>query len=231
MRIILVITVFLLFKLARADVFVVIYATSEGKTGHCGIAVEDYQIRIEDIHDGPNLVYRRDSVKTGTLTYYDLWPKNNDYKNRYDGDVESEYFKLPSSRWKGLISLRTLSDQGLPHKFGYGCNAIVRIPCERRTDFQVVEFLDSILDARAAFNAMKYNCCDFVVRALNYITDRELNAREFVIKDYVTTPNKLYQVVSSWNYAEVIKDPGSIINGSFMQERIFGRLMSLLAIF
>lgn len=216
---------------ASADVYIIIYATHNGKTGHCGIAVDQYKVVVQEEWIGGIVNYRLDSVKTGTLTYYDLWPVNDSYKGNYEGDVEARYFKLPSDRWKQWISLRTLSDQGVPHKFGYPCDGLISFPCSKREDFEMVGYLDNRLRQQKAFNTMHHNCCDFVSDAITYLTGKEIVAKEFIIKNYATTPNELYKVVSGWLDVEIIKNPGVTVNGSFVQERVYERILPLLSLF
>src|ERR1044071_162622 len=51
---------------ACCNVYIVIYATADGRTGHAGIAIDNYQVHI--------LGDKEDTVADGTLTYFDLWP-------------------------------------------------------------------------------------------------------------------------------------------------------------
>ncbi|MEP6793321.1 MAG: hypothetical protein ABJB16_03270 [Saprospiraceae bacterium] len=225
------ITYFLSVAALRADVHVVIYATYHGHTGHCGIAIDDYRISVlESVRSGLPYYYN-DTINTGALTYYDFWPLKDLYKGRYDGDVDPIYYKLPSARWKQMISLKTLADQGVPHKFGYPCDALVSIPTTKQKDFELMEFLDKKIVGFKSFNSMQYNCCDFVAEALTHLTGRQIEAREFIVKDFVTTPNELYKTISRWKDVRIVKDPGEKINGTFFQERIIARLQPLLSIF
>ncbi|MEO6131492.1 MAG: hypothetical protein ABIQ02_06565 [Saprospiraceae bacterium] len=222
---------FLCITALRADVHLIIYATYDGKTGHSGIAIDDYSVKVIESTRSGQRYYRYDTVYTGSLTYYDFWPLNDLYKGRYDGDVEPVYFKLPSSRWKQMISLKTLADQGVPHKFGYACDGIISIPTSKQKDFELMEFLDKKIDIFRSFNSMEYNCCDFIVEALNHLTGKQIEAKEFIVIGFVTTPNELYKSISRWKDVVIVKDPGDKINGTFFHERIITRLQPLLSIF
>jgi hypothetical protein len=217
--------------LVKADVHLIIYATHKGETGHCGIAVDEYRIRVLEEIIGGKVIYRYDSVKTGTLIYYDLWPLKDSYKGNYEGNVAPMYYKLPSDRWKQFISLRTLSDQGVPHKFGYPCDGIISLSCSKKKDFEMMQYLDKKVTDHKHFNTMHHNCCDFVAEALTFMTGRQIEAKEYIIKNFATTPNQLFKVVAAWPGVSIIKDPGDKVNGSFVQERVLGRIMPVLSIF
>lgn len=209
----------------HANVHVIIYATCDGKTGHAGIAVDEYLIKIRETVKGGKTEYRADTVATGYVRYYDLWPKNDDYKVNYDRDVASTYYQLPSSKWKGLLSVKTLADQGVPHKEGYPSDGIITLRTTPKDDLQLEGFLQQRSDSGKPFNAMRYNCCDFVTEALVFLFGRPLNARELIFKTLTSTPNRLYKVLAKWPEAEVVKDPGNKVDGSFVQQRIIGRMI------
>jgi hypothetical protein len=79
-----------------ADVYVVIYATTETKTGHAGVAIDRYQIQRRDVTVSGVTAERADTVRTGSLTYYDLWPKDDVIpKTLTFQKVEPQYYKLP----------------------------------------------------------------------------------------------------------------------------------------
>ena len=222
---------FLVLNTVRADIYIIIYATHNGNTGHCGIAVDEYEVRILDKILAGQISYIHDTIKTGALTYYDFWPLKDVYKGRYDGDVEPAYYKLPSSAYKQMISLKTLMDEGVPHKFGYPCDAILSIVTSKHQDFDLMEFLNEKMRAFRSFNSMQYNCCDYVADALVHVTGKKINAKEFVVKDFVTTPNEMYKQISAWSGVAIVKDPGDKINGSFFHERILSRILPVLTVF
>jgi hypothetical protein len=214
-----------------ADVHLIIYATQQGRTGHCGIAVDDYIVQVQTYLSGGKTCYRADSIKTGTLLYYDLWPMKDEYKGNYEGDVAPIYYKLPSNHFKQYISLKTLADQGVPHKFGFPCDGILTFPVDQVRDFETIRFLNQLMLRNKDFNALHYNCCDFVIEAINHLTGLNISAKEFIIKNYANTPNQLYKVVSGMSGVRITKDAGPAVNNSFVQARVIDRLMPILAIF
>jgi hypothetical protein len=213
-----------------ANAYIIIYATHNGHTGHCGIAVDDYYIRVNEPTSDRG-IYTFDSIKTGSLVYYDLWPYKDEYKGNYEGDVTPRYYKLPSATYKQLISLRTLTDQGLPHKLNEPCDAILSYPCSTKADFLLKNSLAALVSRDKPFNAMHYNCGDFVLEAIRTITNQNYYAKEFVIKDFVTTPNEIFKVLSKEKNFRVIKDPGDRIQGTFVQERILERVLPVMHFF
>src|SRR4051812_29174889 len=98
------------------DVYVVIYATYKGKTGHAGIAVDKYKIVYHDVKTATGIVSKKDTVKTGELLYYDFWP-NDDYFNkvRTAKDIPGIFYKLPEKLFDE-ITPNSLVSQGIPHK-------------------------------------------------------------------------------------------------------------------
>jgi len=229
---ILIIFILMLFSSSLwADVHLIIYATYNGNTGHCGIAVDDYKIVVKETIQSGHTSYYYDTINTGTLKYYDFWPFDDVYKGQYNGDVKPLYYRLPSTTYKQLISLKTLADQGVPHKFGYPCDAIISIQTTNRKDFEMIDFLERKINEFKSFNSMQHNCCDFVTEALAFLTGKDLVAKEFIVKDFVTTPNELYKNVSLWPGITIVKNPGDKVNGTFFQERILARILPLLNAF
>ena len=182
----------------NANAYLVIYATSNGSTGHCGIAVDNYTIYVREKNVDGRSAFYYDTVHTGTLTYFDLWPKRDVYKGSYELDTDPVYYRLPSSSHKQLVSLKTLQDQGLPHKFQYPCDGILSITSSKKTDLLLLQYIEKLVDENAPFNSVKYNCCDFAIEALTFVTGKTISAKEFVLKVYVTTPNLLFREVSAW---------------------------------
>lgn len=225
MKVILLLSALLYAFTARADIHVIIYATCGGKTGHAGIAVDDYQIKISEVRTGGKTAYRKDTVATGFVQYFDLWPTNDEYKVSYDKDVEATYYRLPSNRWKRLLSVRTLAEEGLPHKEGYPCDGIITLPNSKAGDLELAAYLERKRDAGRPFNAMRYNCCDFVSEAIAFAARRQVFAKELVYKQLISTPNRLFRELRTWDGAQVVKDPGKKVDGSFFQERILGRMI------
>ena len=210
----------------RADVHVVFYATCQGKTGHAGIAVDEYEIRVLDCYPNGQAAYCKDTVKTGFITYFDLWPLEDKYKARYSEDVAPAYYRLPSSKWKNPITLKRLIEEGIPHKEGYPADGVFTFPTRPADDFRLLGFLRQKMNDSRAFNAVRYNCCDFVAEAVQFLSGKPIHAKEAVFGYQITTPNALYKRLMGWKEILIQKDAGASVQGSFLQERILHPLIS-----
>lgn len=201
---------------ARSNVYVVIYATVKGKTGHAGIAIDNYQMQI--------INGKTDTVWNGTLTYYDMWPANDKIGLfHYSKNREAKYFRLPNHIWKDNITPNSLFDNGIPHREFYPCDALLMIRTTALTDKILAGYLDSVCNAAMPFNPRYFNCSDFVVAAIEKIFRSEVRAREFIPLSFSTTPNKLCRTLMKRKEIVVLKDPGKKINKSFIAERILKR--------
>jgi len=207
------------------DVFIIFYATYNGKTGHIGIAIDNYRFRnIEGIFNGESR-NRYDTISTGKLTYFDLWPlKDNLPRSMAGKDIEAKYCKLPAASWEKEINLHTLYFDGIPQNKGYPCDGIIRFKTAPWQDYQMLHFLDSLIQANRPFNTRKYNCADFVEEAVEYLTGKNLSADELVLFKYSTTPNRLFKAIVKLKETKLIKNPGKKVNGTFWKERVLGRI-------
>lgn len=210
-------------QVVRADIYLVVYATCAGKTGHTGIAVDNYEIRIRDAGDNWSPV--NDTVKTHSLTYFDLWPKS-DRKMEILKDTEPDYFRLPNSSSERAITVESLMTYGIPHKEGYPCDGLLRIRTSPTQDYLIKVFLDRMSAEKRPFNTRKYNCTDYVLEAFNFITGQRVKAREFIPMRLSSTPNKFYKtILKEYAPAEVLKDASGKVQGTFIRERILYKFL------
>src|SRR5262249_39322261 len=150
----------------RADVYVVIYATTEAKTGHAGVAIDRYQIQHTDVVAGGVRAERADTVRTGQLTYYDLWPKDDAIPRAPTlPQVAPQYYKLPAASSERAIPVESLETRGVPHKEGYACDGLLRISTGAAADFALGRYLDGQMDRNRPFDAWRFNCVDYVLLA------------------------------------------------------------------
>jgi len=206
----------LCYKYAVGNVYVVIYATIDGKTGHAGIAVDNY--RIQTING------RTDTVADGTLTYYDLWPEQDDFRLFHISTNRSgKFYKLPNAIWPGEITLNSLYDNGIPHREYYPCDGLLMMRTGAMEDHSLKIYLDWIMQCGRSFNARYYNCSDFVLQAINKVTGQHIRAKEFIPLTFSTTPNKLCRKLMKRGDVTVLKSPGKKIKGSFFRERVLKR--------
>lgn len=191
----------------------VIYATHNGRTGHAGIAVDNYRqtIREKSI----------DTMPTGALTYYDLWPKSDVFRfGQYRKNREAEFYLLPNQRLPEPVTVTSLYDEGIPHKEFYPCDALMMFRTTPAVDERLKQYLDSMLDVQQVFNARSYNCSDFVRQALLQIIPDLPQAKEFIPFSFSTTPNKLCRRLLARDEVVVLKSPGRCIRQPFILARI-----------
>lgn len=202
---------------AGANAYVVIYATADGRTGHAGIAVDNYRVQTMN---GISF----DTVADGTLTYYDLWPEKDDFRLfRLSKNLGARYYRLPNAIWPGDITVNALLAGGIPHREHYPCDALLMVRTTVRQDHSLAAWLDSVMQSGRAFNARFFNCSDFVLQGLRHATGRNIRAKEFLPFAFSTTPNKLCRRLMQCGGVVVLRSPGNKINGSFFRERVLKR--------
>ena len=207
------------------DIYLVIYITRTGHTGHVGIAVDNYRIVARDtvLAGKQTVVY--DSVKNNTLTYFDLWGPADIALNEHDKDLPSRYFTLPRSSAEETITPDRFLTQGLPHSYDYPCDALVRIKTSASTDYELKRIAEAIQFEKQYFNSRAYNCTDYVLLCLNRVFRVDLSAKEYIPFTWSTTPNKFYRVLVSSLDVEIIREPGSEVNESFFKERVINTVL------
>jgi hypothetical protein len=214
----------MMYRSAIADVYIIYYATKDGKTGHVGIAVDNYRIIFRQVETGGKFIEKEDTVATGELTYYDLWPRDDEFGVTATlKDIPAAYYKLPASSMEE-ITVNSLYDKGIPHKEHYPCDGILKIKTNWEENNMLRGYLDSLIEANRAFNARSFNCADFVKGSLEYLKGIRIDATEFIFPGRSSTPNALYRELRKMPFVEVIKNADEAANGSFLKERIlYGR--------
>jgi len=203
------------------DVYFLTYATKDGKTGHSAIVVDNYIIYVTDHLENNIIRYRYDTLKTGTLTYFDFWPEEDHFSIINVGkDTKARYNRLPAASYDKEITIDYLKDYGIPHIRNYPCDGILLFKTSPYEDYRLVHFMDSIISLNRPFNVRRFNCSNFVLHGANYVTGRKITAKEFIPFSFSTTPNRLYLKLSKMDGMVVLADPGSKVNGLFFKERI-----------
>lgn len=193
------------------NAYVIIYASLNGKTGHAGIAIDNYSIENEN-----NVI---DTIANGTLTYYDFWPADGFGLSGFSKNCPAKFYKLPDRIWSSAITVNSLYDKGIPHREHYPCDAILMFNSTPSLDFHAHEYINSIIKSNRRFNPRYYNCGDFVVDILRLFTGK-IYAKEFVPFSFTTTPNKLCRKIMKQEGVTIIKSPGVKVKRNFFIERI-----------
>lgn len=209
----------------NTDIYLIFYATINGKSGHTGIAVDNYRIIVKDYYDENNeriSVY--DTIKDGTLTYYDVWPVKDDFNvNSVNQDYEPRYYKIPAASWENDITVNSLLKKGIPNEERYPVDGLIEIPNSPSDDYEIKDFIEGQIAKKRPFNVRDFNCADFVELIIEYQCACNINAEEYIFFKLSTTPNKLYQKVTAFENIKVIKDGTKKAKGSFTMERLLKR--------
>lgn len=207
---------------SQSSVYVVYYATCKGKTGHIGIAMDNYSVWVKENNE--NGLASFDTVASSELTYYDLWPDEDYFSITNTGrDIPAVYYKLPVASQE-KITLNKLYYQGIPHKEYYPADGILKISVSWQQNFWLNKILDSLAASNRIFNARKFNCTDFIRLSLEQFLNMPLKSSEFVGLGWSTTPNKLYRKLKSLPGIVVVKDAGNKANGTFLGQRVFYKI-------
>ncbi len=198
------------------NAYIIIYATHNGKTGHAGLAIDNYNIIVNEGNT--------DTVATGTVSYYDLWPSHDDFGLfSYSKSQQALYYTLPNAIWSQPLNIDFLTRLGIPHREGYPPDAVLKLSTTPADDFALTRFIHETIDSKTAFNPRFYNCTDFVSDAVAFVTMKKFRAKEFIPFSFTSTPNKLYKKLIQLEGIETLKTPQHSIRRSFVRERVLKR--------
>lgn len=213
------------------DIYIIIFATQEGFTGHTGIAVDNYDIFIRDEYEGEVLVINKDTIANGTLSYFDMFGpeeiKWDDFKN----NLEARFYRFPRTSAEEHLTIDYLLTKGIPHKYDRACDALIRIKSNASDDLLLIKNIDAIKKANPYFNPSYYNCTDFVISCLEGHSKIKINAKEDMVFLKANTPNRLYKELLTRPGIEVLKEPGTLINTSFFKEIILKKYLTNLNLY
>ena len=203
------------------NIYLILYATHAGQTGHVGVATDDYQVKISDCARCVGGV-KYDTVTTGELRYYDLWPAEDDWSySFFFGSVEARYYQLPNSTTARSITTRSLVNRGLPHALDGPCDGLLKLPVTWRELTQINNYLSGTARQKEPFNLYEFNCSNYALRALRLAYPELAVREERVLARYATTPNRLWEAAKELGGVTLLKDPGLKAKGRFNSERIF----------
>ncbi len=212
---------------AACDVYFITYATRDGKTGHSGLAIDNYIIQVHDKMVNGSIVSIYDTVKSGTLTYFDFWPEKDHFSIGNVGkDTRAKYNKLPAASYEKEITLYHLITYGVPHVESTPCDGVIRLETHPAEDYDLADYMDGIIALDRPFNVRSFNCSDFVLAGARHITGSRIRAKEFIPFSFSTTPNRLFKKLRALPGTEVVLDPGKKVNGIFFKERILEILLT-----
>jgi len=181
------------------DVILVVWATDNGRIGHAGIAVSNY-----------NNVNGK-MVPNGTYTYKDLWPGTAVGKSNFSEDVPAVYNEITTTSNELLNSDVTGSE-------GYSPDGGVQLTTDYATDQNVLQAISNHSQNNPNYNGITNNCSDLAKVGVETAAGKKINAAEKLGKNTSsTTPNKLFRATQSLTNAKIIKDPGKKVDNGFIE--------------
>ena len=203
------------------DIYLVFYLSQNGRTGHLGLAVDNYYIVVRDsISDGKEItVY--DTIRNNSLTYFDLWGPPEIRLDQHGQNLAPRYYKLPRTSAEARITTWYFMTKGLPHAYDYPCDGLVRIRTRPAQDMEMVKIAEVVRQQHPYFNTRSYNCVDYIINCLDTLFHVDIEAKEFIPFTWSSTPNKLYTSIGEYLDVDIIKDAGLGARNSFVSERIF----------
>ena len=213
-------------NISNANIYIAYYATQNGNTGHIGIAVDNYDIKIRDFYNNNTYSSKEDSVKNGTLSYFDLWPAKAIAKIwQIQNDYEPLYIQYPKSDFDAPFYLEDLFVTGIPKKKKKTLDGLLQINTTAKQDFLLRKAIDSLINTNRKYNAVKYNCTDFVKTILSIHFGKKIKIkREHILYAGFYTPNRLFKKLQKEANIELLIDPKEKTKGHFFRERFLKRI-------
>ncbi|RYJ42065.1 RHS repeat-associated core domain-containing protein [Flavobacterium beibuense] len=203
-----------------ADVYLIIWGTSDGEIGHAGIAVDNYKTVNKKDKKGNDILDKNgkpvtERVKDGTVTYYDLWPGGSGAdKSNFDKDVESSY-------GEAVTTLDELKNSDVTGSEGRPADGIIQLENTPSGDDLVTQTLQAFRNNNNSYNGINCNCSTYAADGIGMAAAAGsplTNYRENIGKySNVVTPNQLYKATASLPNATIIKDPGTKVEKKFIE--------------
>ena len=204
------------------DIYIIIYTSNDGRTGHVGMAVDNYDLFVSD--ESAFGSGRYDSVRNYTMTYYDLWGPKNLKWHQHNDDFKARYHTLTQSNSSERVDGNFLIEHGMPHKYNYPADAVIKIGSTPDEDFRFKEIINEVILNNPNYNTRNYNCTDFVIKSLEKLFEIDFINKEFIPFSWSSTPNSFYKELVQKLDVEILIDPGNKVEYSFFKERIIKSL-------
>uniref|UniRef100_UPI002616A91C RHS repeat domain-containing protein n=1 Tax=Flavobacterium sp. TaxID=239 RepID=UPI002616A91C len=215
------------------DIYLLIWFSKNGETGHAGIAIDNYKTVVKKDKDG-NTIYDKDGkalteqVKDGTYTYYDLWPNEAVGDTELQDNVEADYTKgIKINSLKDLMSKDpTQYRSGNVSAEGRSADGIVKIPTTYSQDVTAKQVASRDIKNDKSYNGCYNNCSTYAQRIINSAYP-SLNASQTIkpsgilrtIYDDAKTvaPNNLYNAALKIKGAANVKGPSSVVAKPYLE--------------
>ena len=143
------------------DVYLIIWASHNGRIGHAGIAVDNYKTQNKKDAKGNDILDKNgnpitEQVKDGTVTYYDLWAmwSRNRGKDNFDKDVTGLYNET-------VTDLKTLMNTDITGAEGQSPDGVVQLTTDQATDDLIKNDLADFKKNNPNYNGVKCNCSNY----------------------------------------------------------------------
>lgn len=218
------IILFLYINNCYSNIYIAYYATIKGNTGHIGIAIDNYDIKITDFKDANgNWHSRQDSVANGTVTYFDLWPSTAVTKIwQIHQKYEPQYIQYPQTEFDEPYFLEDLYMKGIPKKKKKSLDGLLQIESTANKDFTLLVDIQAIMSQQKPYNAVDYNCTNFVMEVLEkHFKHKILLKKEYILYAGFHTSNKLFRYLIQQPHTQLLIDPKEKVKGRFFKERFW----------
>jgi len=203
------------------DVYLFVWFSAAGETGHAGVAVDNYKL---DQAGKP--------VKDGTFTYYDLWPFAPLGKTEMQNGVKPDY--STGVKINSIEDLKgndpTGNRAGKVSAEGRAADGIVQIPASYDSTMKAKSKAETDIKASKQYNACYNNCSTFAQGVLNAALNKGIDARQTVKPNWtmknvlgykeadVVAPNNLYNAaVLGIKDMTLIKGPASVESKPYLE--------------
>lgn len=206
------------------DVYLIIWASGKGGFGHAAIAIDNYKTEkyteTETYKDSrgktrTRIIEKERQVKDGTLTYLDLWPRNEGGigKKNFQDDVEAKYQRITTT----LYNIKTTDVSTSEDRIADG---IIKLSTSQEEDREVKSQMDAYKANHTLYNAFFNNCANYAAEGILWAASsgaNMINYREEIVYYKVATSNQLYKKTAGLPNATVIKDAGTKVEKGFLE--------------
>ena len=193
------------------DILLIVWASHDGRIGHDGIAISNYIEVKSKVKVNGRWTTQARMVQDGTYTYRDLWPGGEGAgKQNFDKDLPAVY----NNKKVTLSSILNSDITGLEESTPDG---VVIISSVHNVGQRIQRKLDAYEFENPSYNALTNNCSDYAEAALEEAIHKDLPVDEKLSsKVKATTPNLIFKASRRIRGSQMLKNPGSKINNSFI---------------
>ena len=193
------------------DILLIVWASHDGRIGHDGIAISNYIEVKSKVKVNGRWTTQARMAQDGTYTYRDLWPGGEGAgKQNFDKDLPAVY----NNKKVTLSSILNSDITGLEESTPDG---VVIISSIHNVGQRIQRKLDAYEFENPSYNALTNNCSDYAEAALEEAIHKDLPVDEKLSsKIKATTPNQVFKASRRIRGGQMLKNPGSKINNSFI---------------